>query len=157
MGIGKRILQRMAELGIKSNVALAQKMNGSVHPNTIGKWIGDKTKPRGENVIALAKALKISADLLLFDEGENIEQTKSLERIARDIVKAEADRLFGPRNQKDEDYYVVFSSLSKIPEEHRDDIVMFFSSLRIPPEDKDAILRQIRNLLKMYKETKTNE
>jgi len=135
MGIGRRILQRMAELGIKTNVALAEKMNGKVHPYTIGKWISGKSVPRGTSLIVLAKALKVSADLLLFDEGENPEQTKSLERMVSKIVSAETQKILKEAN------FNVRKEVSK-----------FLESKKIPDADKESILRQVKNLLKMYKE-----
>lgn len=133
MGIGRRILQRMAELGIKTNVALAEKMNRKVHPYTIGKWIAGKSVPRGTSVIALAKALKISADLILFDEGENPGQTKELTKMVTEIVKMETKKV-----------------LNKVKPNLETALEKFVGSKNIPQEDKDSILRQIENLLKLY-------
>lgn len=125
----------MAELGIKTNVALAERMKGEVHPNTIGKWIAGKSVPRGSSVIALAKALKISADLILFDEGENPEQTKSLERMVSKIVSVE-----------------IHKTLRNAKVQFQEEVARFLKSDKIPEEDKQSILRQVRNLLKLYKE-----
>lgn len=135
MSIGRRILQRMAELGIKTNVALAEKMNRAVHPNTIGKWISGKSVPRGNSVIALAKALKISADLILFDEGENVAQTKELTKMVTEIVQAETKKV-----------------LKETETDLEEELILFLNSDKIPQEDKDALIRQARNLLKLYKE-----
>lgn len=132
MGIGKKISQRKVELDIKTNIELAERMKGKVHPNTIGKWIAGKSSPRGDNVIALAKALKVTADLLLFDEGDNPEKTKALERMVSSIVKAEI--------QKSSKDIIVGSEWLHFPK-----------CDKIPEEDKQSLLRQVRNLLKLYK------
>lgn len=133
MGIGRRILQRMAELGIKTNVALAERMNRKVHPYTIGKWISGKSVPGGTSLIALAKALNVSVDLIVFDEGENPERTKSLERIVSTIVKSELEKS---------------GTLSK--NELNKEVLKLLESDQIPQEEKDSIFRQIRNLHKLY-------
>jgi len=135
MGIGRKILQRMAELGITSRVQLADKMKGKVHPYTVGRWISGKSVPRGDSLIALAKALKISADLLLFDEGESSEKTKSLERMVSSIVKTELAK--SPKTDENS----LNSELSE-----------FLKSKKIPKEDKDIIIAQVKRLLERYKE-----
>lgn len=126
----------MAELGIKSRVELADKMDNKVRPQTIGKWIAKKSKPRGESLMFLAKALKMSADLLLFDEGDNPEQTKSLERMVSSIVKAELKKTT----------IQVKEGMEKV-------IAQFFECPDVPEEDRKSILRQIENLLKLYKKS----
>ena len=133
MDTGKKILHRRAELGIKTNVELAEKMGGKVRPQTIGKWIAGKTTPRGTSLKALAKALKISADFILFDEGENPEQTKSLERMVTTIVKSELHRT------------------SILPMNEIEEVM---GSEEIPQEEKESLLRQARNLLKLYRKEK---
>jgi hypothetical protein len=129
MSIAKTISMRMAELGIKSNVELADKMGGIVRPQTIGKWKAEKTTPRGKNLIVLAKALKMSVDLLVLDEGDNPDQTKSLERMVSQIVKSE---------------------IQKTPVKSNNEFEEMMKSDKIPEEEKDLILRHIRNLLKLY-------
>jgi len=137
MDIGRKIQQRKIELGIKTNVELAEKMNGKVHPYTIGKWIGGKRKPRGDNVIALAKALKISADFLLFEESESPERTKSLERMVRDILKTEGEKRPQVGESKANSQHFFFNH--------------FLDCDKVPQEDKEGLLRQVKNLLKLYK------
>ena len=133
MDIGRRILQRMAELGIKTNVELAKRMGGKIHPYTIGKWISGKSTPRGTSLIALTKALKISADLILFDEGDNIEQTKELTKMVSSIVQAETKKI-----------------LTEAKTDLENELVLFLKSKKIPPEIKAALVDQARNLLKLY-------
>lgn len=135
MKLGRKILQRMVELGIKTNIELAERMNRGVHPNTVGKWIAGKSNPRGDNVIALARALKISVDLLLLEEGQDAEQLKSLERIVSKIVEAEAKK-------------VLESAKSDLTSE----LSLFLKSDKIPQEDKNIILVQVKRLLERYKE-----
>lgn len=137
MNIGKKILLRMAELGIKTNVALAEKMKGEVHPNTIGRWIAGDSNPRGTSLIALAKALNVSVDLIVFDEGENPQHTKELRKMVTEIVKMETTKV--PNKVKPN----LETALEK-----------FVGSENIPLEDKDSILRQIENLLERYNKTK---
>lgn len=135
LSLGKRILQRMLELGIKSNVKLADKMNRRVHPYTIGKWIAGKSNPRGDNLLALAKALEIRAELLILEEGQDSDELKSLERIVSKIVEAETKKLLKETK----------SNLER-------ELVLFLKSDKIPQEDKDIILSQVKRLLERYKE-----
>lgn len=123
----------MAELGIKTNVELAKRMGGKIHPYTIGKWIAGKSTPGGTSLIALAKALRISADLILFDEGENVEQTKQLTKMVSSIVQAETQKL-----------------LTEAKTDLEKELALFLNSVKIPPEIKAALVEQARNLLKLY-------
>jgi len=132
----------MIPILLNNKMRLADKMNGRIHPNTIGKWIAGKNRPRGDNVIALARALKISADLLLFDEGEHPEKTKSLERMVSKIVEAETRKIL-KEDKKDKNS--LNSEFDKL-----------LASRKIPPEDKEGILRQIKNLLKLYPNGENN-
>jgi len=138
----KIIRQLMAKEGIKTVKELADKMNTLagrkiITANSVGKWLRPslkrKAEPKATSLMFLAKALKVSADLLLFDEGENPEKTKSLERMVSSIVKTEIEKS------------------SKINKNSlNSEVSQFLKSNRIPQEDKDSILRQIENLLKLY-------
>lgn len=127
----------MAELGIKSRVELADKMKGTVHPYTIGKWISGKSNPRGDNLFALAKALEISVELLVIQEGQNPEELKSLERIVSKIVQMETKKL-----------------LKEAKTDLETELVLFLKSDKIPQEDKDIILTQVTRLLERYNKNK---
>lgn len=123
----------MAELGIRTNVELAKRMGGKIHPYTIGKWISGKSTPRGTSLIALTKALKISADLILFDEGENLEQTKELTKMVSSILQAQSKK--NPTEAKTD---------------LENELALFLKSDKIPPEIKAGLVEQARNLLKLY-------
>jgi transcriptional regulator with XRE-family HTH domain len=143
MKIGRKIQRRMAELGIKSNQKLADIMNRDakiVHPYTIGKWIAGKSNPRGDKLIALAKALNMSVELLVLEEGQNPKELKVLHQIVREIVRAEVKTLHGDRTATTQT-----------------EVLEFFNSPKIPTEDKQSILRQIRNVLQIYKEPQSSE
>lgn len=133
----------MIDLGIKSNRELAdiisRETGKTIHPYTIGKWIADKSRPRGDNLIALIKALKFSADLLVLEEGQNPEEfgKNEIEKLIREVVRGELSQLIGKGHA--------------LP---NSDVSRFLSSDKIPEEDKEAIRRQIKNLLKMYEKPK---
>lgn len=136
MTLSQKILLRMAELGIKSNVELANRMKKvgvPIHPNTIGKWIAEKTKPRGTSLIGLAKALETTLDDLLLDDNQSAEHSEELRRVVTDVAREEIGKLM-----KD--------AKGKLKEE----LVLFLDSDKIPQEDKEALIRQARNLLKFY-------
>lgn len=143
MTLGQKILTRMAQFGIKNRVELADKISrggSSVHANTVGKWTLEEAKPRGENLIALARALEIKAELLVLEDGQNPEKSDDeIRKIIREVVTAELKTLL----ERGTPIPPADSNLSG-----------FFSSKKVPEEDKKGILRQIRNLLKMYAEDK---
>lgn len=136
---GDKILDLMLKNRIRTAKDLADKINEEageriISPTSVGKWIAGKTVPKATSLMFLAKALKVSADLILSDEGSNPEQTKSLERMVSSIVKAEIEKT-SKSDQKDSN----------------NQIAEFLKSERVPAEDKKSILRQIENLLKLYK------
>jgi len=79
--------------------------------------------------------------LILYEEGDNPESKKSLERMVSTIVKSELKKS---------------GTLSK--DELNKEVLKLLESDQIPQEEKDGILRQIRNLHKLYsKESKEND
>lgn len=141
---GKTIWKLMVQAEIKTARELADIINRQagqrvVSANSVGKWLGGKSVPKATSLMFLAKALNVSADLILFDESENPDRTKSLERIVSTLVKAEIEKM--PKEDKSS----LDSRLSK-----------FLKSKKIPPEDKESILRQIKNLLKLYPNGENN-
>jgi len=105
--------------------------------NSVSRWLRsperDPSEPKGTSLIFLIKALKADADYILFDESSDIRSRKSIERIAREIVKTEAQKVLKQgKNSLD------------------DTVSKFLTSENIPQEIKNGILRQIADLLKMY-------
>lgn len=135
---GRKIRSLMNEKGIVTAKDLADKINEAagekiITASSIGRWLSGQSEPKSTSLMFLAKTLKISADLILSDEGLNPESTKSLERMVSAIVKAEFEK--APK-----------ISVDQLNEK----VCRFMESKKIPKEDKDSILRQIENLLKMY-------
>lgn len=142
----KLIRELMTKAGIKTQRQLADKMNELalsqigkkiISYHGVNKWLRSASKnrsiPGSQSLMFLAKALNASADLILYDEGENPERTKSLERMVSTIVKSELEKS-GTLNK---------SELNK-------EFLKLLESDQIPPEEKEGILRQIRNLHKIY-------
>jgi len=125
----------MAEPEIKNRVCLADNISRRIYANRIGKRIADKSKPGGDNLLALAKALEIRAELLILEEGQDSEGLKSLEGIVSKIVEVEVKKL-------------LTQSKSNLERE----LVLFAKSHKIPQPDKDIILAQVKRLLQRYKE-----
>jgi hypothetical protein len=143
---GKIIYPAMLKAGIKTGKQLADEINRIsleelgkkiTTPASASRWLRSPEKggsePKGTALMFLIKALK--ADYILMDESERPESRKSIERIAREIVKAEAEKIL-KQDKKTSDNVVA----------------EFLESKNIPVEDKESILRQIKNLLKLYKE-----
>jgi len=97
----------------------------------------DKTNRRGDSVKALAKALNISVELLVLEEGQNHEQLKSLEYILSKIAQAETQKLLGEAK----------TDLEK-------ELILFIKSDKVPQKDKDIILARIKRLLERYNKRK---
>lgn len=147
----KVIRQLMAKEGIKTVKELADRMNvlagrKIITANSVGKWLRPslkrKAEPKATSLMFLAKALKISADLLLFDEGEHPEKTKSLERMVSKIVEAETRKILKEDKKDRDSLNFEFDKL--------------LTSHKIPQEDKESILRQMKNLLKLYPNGENN-
>ncbi len=83
----------------------------------------------------LVKALKVSADMVLFDDNQNPNKSKELTKMVRRIVEAEVEKV-----------------LHQTKQHMRDEIDLFLASKKIPEEDKTAIFRQIRNLMRIYEQ-----
>ncbi len=136
----------MAKEGIKGPKELADKINELaqshkfikigeklITASAVSRWLSNIHEPTATPLLFLAKALNVSADLILYDEGENPERTKSLERIVSTIVKSELEKS---------------GTLSK--NELNKEVLKLLESDQIPQEEKDGIFRQIRNLHKLY-------
>jgi len=134
----------MAKENVKTAKELADKINEEgncqiVSATSVGKWLSGATEPKATSLMFLAKALKVSADLILYDSSESPKDRKSLERIISSIVKAEIQKS------------------SKSDQSTPDlELSQFLKSDKIPPEDKESILRQIKNLLKLYPNGENN-
>ena len=138
---GRKILGLMAKVGIKTAKELADRINTEageviVTPASVGKWLAGKTQPKATSLMFLAKALKVSADVILYDEDENVENRRPLEQVVGEMVVKETHKLFKE---------------GKI--ELQEELALVLKSDKIPQEDKDALIRQARNLLKLYEET----
>lgn len=135
---GKAIRALMGRLGIKSAKELTDTINREagekiVSETSVGKWLAGKTVPKATSLMFLAKALKVSADLILFDEDSDEGRRKSLRHIVAEVAQEEIGRILSDKK--------IIS---------QKDLSLFLGSSKIPDEDKQSILRQIRNLLKMY-------
>jgi len=105
-----------------------------VENDAINVGIAYKTKWGVGNLITLAKAIKLSADLLVLEEGQGSQELRIiLEKIIREIVKSEMKKLSGEKNSAP-----------------KNQVNRFFRSKQIPQQDKDKIVRQIKKLLKLY-------
>lgn len=124
MHIGEKILKRKAELGIKTNVELADKMGRAVTPQTIGKWIAKKSVPRGRSIMLLTKALNISADFLLFDDSP-AKENENLTSLVKEIVQSEISK----QKEKPDDIFNQILSSSKIPAEAKQSLTLLAKSL----------------------------
>lgn len=145
--LGLKIREVMVQRGIKTTKELTDMINREagrkiVTSTSVGRWLANRSDPKATSLMFLARALKISADLLLFDEGEHPEKTKSLERMVSKIVEAETRKIL-KEDKKDKNS--LNSEFDKLLASHK-----------IPPEDKESILRQIKNLLKLYPNGENN-
>lgn len=135
---GKIIWKLMARMGIKTAKELTDTINREagkrvVSETSVGKWIAGKTVPKATSLMFLAKALRVSADLILFDEDSDSERKQSLRKIVAEVAKEEIRKLLKEKKAGLE------NELSE-----------FLKSDKIPQEDKEALIRQARNLLKLY-------
>ena len=142
--LGRAIRELMDEANIKSGSALADKINAEamkaglpklVSSSSVNKWLSDETQPKATSLMFLAKALNVSADLILFGDSDNPDQSRQLTKMVTAIVQAETKKLLQDGAAR------VKSELEKV-----------LSSDKIPDEDKEALIRQARNLLKLYGE-----
>jgi len=136
--LGLKIRQIMVQRGIKTTKELTDMINRVagkkiVTSTSVGRWLANRSDPKATSLMFLAKALNVSADLILYEEGDNPESKKSLERMVSTIVKSELEKS---------------GTLSK--DELNKELLKLLESDQIPQEEKDGILRQIRNLHKLY-------
>jgi len=143
--IGKRIARLMAECDITTRKQLADMITEEaskatppekgVTSTTVGRWISGEDEPKAGSLTFLARALKVSADLILFEDNPSSKQEESLRRVVAEVAQAEVKKLLAENSDLDAE------------------LVRFLKSEKIPQEDKNIILAQIRRLLKRYKET----
>gem|GEM_PF-3476397 len=150
--LSRTIRRLMADVDIDSYKKLADRLNSLalqeglvseneqfITPGSVRKWfLPEKrggSEPRGTSLMLLAKALRVSADLILFEDGDNLDKTKELTKMVTAIVQAETKKIL---------------SEGKVGVENT--LALVLKSDKIPPEDKEALIRQARNLLRLYKE-----
>lgn len=138
--LGYQIRQLMAGAGIKTAKELADRINTEageqlVTPSSVGRWLDGQSVPKATSLMYLARALKVSADTILFGDSKNPEAEKELRKLVTSIVQEETKKV-----------------LVETKSEMQKELVKFFNSKNIPQQDKKALLRQVRNLLKLYEE-----
>lgn len=139
---GKVIRELMVQENIKTAKELADRINRAadekiVTSTSVGRWLAGETVPKATSLMFLAKALKVSADLILFDEDSNPERRQSLRKIVAEVAEEEIGKLLKEKKSDLE------GELSE-----------FLKSNKIPQEDKDIILTQVSRLLERYKNMK---
>lgn len=142
-GFGKTIRTLMDQAGISSAVELADRINEEakkaglkkklVSPSSVSKWLSDETQPKATSLMFLAKALKVSADIILFDDGDNPDKTKELTKIVTAIVQTETKKILNEGRAGVENT-----------------LALVLKSKNIPQGQKDALIRIAHDLLKLY-------
>lgn len=142
-GFGKTIRALMDQADIKSAVVLADRINEEakkaglekklVSPSSVSKWLSDETQPKATSLMFLAKALRVSADLILFENGENPNKLKELTKMVTAIVQAETKKILGEGRVEVEN-----------------ELALVLKSKNVPQGQKDALIRIAQDLLKLY-------
>ena len=135
---GRKILELMAKAGIKTTKELTDKINEiagqrqdqRISASSVGKWLSGESEPKSTSLMFLAKALNVSADLILYDEGDNPESKKSLERIVSSIVKEEIKKIPKKDGQTTAEELNVFLNSEEIPKDVRESILEMIRSLK---------------------------
>jgi len=135
---GKTIRELMLQENIKTTKELVDRINRAagekiVTSTSVGKWLAGQTVPKATSLMFLAKALRVSADLILFDEDSSSERKESLKKLVAELVQKETKKL-----------------LKEPKADLETELVLFLKSDKIPQEDKDIILAQVKRLLERY-------